>query len=181
MSFLRLLFICLIFILNGCSDLSDDLNPTGADKRGDYDSSTIGYNPGETAPDFAVFDTLNNPYLMSADLVNSDAIVLYFTMWCPICDSHMTHMRSNIIPNYPNVKFYFIDYVSGDVDISRAAQLDNGYASSNILVDDINHTVTDLYSGTMGTTVVIDKNTVIQMNEDYKDGRKLEATLNSLP
>jgi len=50
-----------------------------------------------------------------------------------------------------------------------------------VLVDDINHTVTDLYSATMGTTIVIDKNTVIKMNEDYKDGRKLQEVLDALP
>jgi len=105
MLFLRATLLFSIFLLSACSDVLDDLNPSGTDERGDYDASTIGYHPGETAPDFAVFDTLNNTFVMSAELVGSDAIVLYFTMWCPICDSHMTHMRTNIIPDYPDVKF----------------------------------------------------------------------------
>ena len=181
MLFLRAMLLFSIFLLSACSDAFDDLNPSGSDERGEYDSSTVGYHPGETAADFAVFDTLNETFVMSAELVGSDAIVLYFTMWCPICDSHMTHMRTNIIPDYPDVKFYFIDYVSGIVSVARASQLDNGYGTSNVLVDDINHTVTDLYSATMGTTIVIDKNTVIKMNEDYKDGRKLQEVLDALP
>lgn len=181
MLFLRPLLIISIILLSACADVLDDINPSGSDERGDYDSSTVGYHPGETAPDFAVFDTLNNPFLMSAELVGSDAIVVYFTMWCPICDSHMSHMRANIIPNYPNVKFYFIDYVSGVVSVARSSQLDSGYGASDVLVDDLNHTVTNLYSATMGTTIIIDSNTVVQMNEDYKDGRKLQAVLDALP
>jgi len=181
MSFLKsLLFISLI-LLSACADVLDDINPSGSDKRGDFDSSTIGSHPGETAADFSVFDTLNNTFVMSSELVGADAIVVYFTMWCPICDSHMTHMRANIIPDYPNVKFYFIDYVSGLVSVARASQLDNGYGSSTVLVDDSNHTVTDLYDATMGTTIVIDRNTIVQMNEDYKDGSKLKDILDALP
>jgi len=181
MSFLKpFLFISFIF-LSACADVLDDINPSGSDKRGDFDSSTIGSHPGETAADFSVFDTLNNTFVMSSELVGADAIVVYFTMWCPICDSHMTHMRSNIIPDYPNVKFYFIDYVSGLVSVARASQLDNGYATSTVLVDDSNHTVTDLYDATMGTTIVIDRNTIVQMNEDYKDGSKLKDVLDALP
>lgn len=170
-----------IIFLSACADVFDDLSPSSSDKRGDFDSSTVGYHPGETAADFSVFDTLNNTFVMSAELVGADAIVLYFTMWCPICDSHMTHMRTHIMPAYPDVKFYFIDYVSGQVNIARASQLDNGYGASSVLVDDFNHTVTDLYSATMGTTIVIDKNMVVQMNEDYKDSRKLQSVLDVLP
>lgn len=181
MLFLKSLLLMSFIFLYACADVLDDINPSGSDKRGDFDSSTIGSHPGETAADFSVFDTLNKPFLMSAELVSADAIVVYFTMWCPICDSHMTHMRSNIIPDYPNVKFYFIDYVSGLVSVARASQLDNGYGASSVLVDDSNHTVTNLYDATMGTTIVIDRNTIVKMNEDYKDGSKLRDVLDALP
>jgi hypothetical protein len=33
----------------------------------------------------------------------------------------------------------------------------------------------------MGTTVVIDKAGVVRMNEDYKDGLRLQAVLAGLP
>jgi len=181
MLFLRLLLLVLIFHLSACADLLDDINPSDSDRRGDFDATTIGYHPGETAADFASFDTLNETVVMSAELVGSDAIVLYFTMWCPVCDSHMTHMRKNTIPNYPDVKFYFVDYVSGMISVARAAQLSNGYGNSNVLVDDINHTMTNLYNATMGTTIVIDNTSIVQMNEDYKDGRKLQEVLDALP
>ena len=181
MLYLRFFIIFSVLFLSSCKDTFDDLNPSGKDLRDTYSASSFGYHPGQLAPDFAVFDTLNNTFVLSSELVGTDAIVLYFTMWCPICDSHMTHMRSQIIPEFPNVKFLFLDYVSGMVSVARAAQLDNGYGSSRILVDDINHTVTDLYNGTMGTTIVIDNNGTVLMNEDYKDGRKLLEVLNNIP
>jgi len=181
MLFLRLLFFVLVLYLSACTDILDDINPSDSDRRGDFDATTIGYHPGETAADFASFDTLNQAFTMSVELAGSDAIVLYFTMWCPVCDSHMTHMRKSTIPYYPGVKFYFVDYVSGIVDVARASQLNNGYGTSNVLVDDVNHTVTNLYNATMGTTVVVDSNTIVQMNEDYKDGRKLQEVLEALP
>jgi thiol-disulfide isomerase/thioredoxin len=132
------------------------------------------------APDFALFDTLGIPVTLSAELASADAVVFYFTMWCPVCDSHMSHMRANIIPDFPQVKFYFVDYVSGSIVVSRSAQLANGYGSSLVLVDEIQH-VLDLYNGTMGTTVVVDNSGIVLMNEDYKDGSKLEEVLNTLP
>jgi hypothetical protein len=33
----------------------------------------------------------------------------------------------------------------------------------------------------MGTTVVIDHNNIIQMNENFKNGAKLQSVLSSLP
>lgn len=174
------LFITSILLLSGCNDIMDDLNPSGQDQRDTYNASSIGSHPGETAPDFAVYDTLDNPFLLSAELASTDAIVLYFNMWCPICDSHMSHMRSQVIPNYSNVRFYFVDYVSAITSVSRSAQLSNGYGTSDILVDDINHTVTDLYNATMGTTIVINTGGIVLMNEDYKDGSKLIDSLNNL-
>jgi len=117
---------------------------------------------------------------MSAELVETDGIVLYFTMWCPICDSHMSHMRARIIPNFPNVKFFIIDFVSGTIDDSRTAQENNGYTDLTVLVDNTQEVLT-LYQATMGTTVVIDNAGIVLMNEDYKDGVKLTEVLTALP
>jgi hypothetical protein len=182
MLFLRPALIILILLLSACADVLDDLKPSGADKRGSYDVSTTGYHPGQTAPEFAAFDTLNNTFLLSAEIVGADGIVIYFTMWwCPVCDLHTSHMRAKVIPLYPAVKFYFIDYVSGIVSVARAAQLSNGYASSNVLVDDTNHTVAQLYNGTMGSIIVIDRNGVVRMNEYYESGARLIEELNLLP
>ena len=175
MSFPRYLLVILLLSLTGCYDL----DPSSEDMRPPVDSTTIGPSVGQIAPDFSLFDTLGKPVTMSAELTGADGIVMYYTMWCPICDSHMSHMRSQIIPNYPNVKFFIIDYVSGTIELSREAQLSNGYADLTVLVDNIQEVLT-LYQATMGTTVVIDNAGTVRMNEDYKDGVKLNETLASL-
>jgi len=179
MSYPRYLLIIVVLVLTAC----DDLNPSGEDKRPPVDTNTIGSNVGQIAPDFSLFDTENNTVTMSVELAGFDAIVLYFTMWCPICDAHMSHMRTQVIPNYPNVRFLIIDYVSGTVELSRQAQIANGYTDLTVLVDNVQEVLT-LYQATMGTTVVIQnagsRGTVL-MNEDYKDSTKLTDTLDSLP
>ena len=128
----------------------------------------------------AVQDTLGNSYALSTELATADAVVLYFTMWCPICDSHASHMRSAIIPDFPQVRFLLVDYVTGSITASRSAQLSNGYASSTVLVD-TDLSLFNLYQASMGTTVVIDSTGIVRMNEDYKDGVKLRAVLEALP
>ena len=176
MSFPRTVFLLLLLVLSGC----DDLDPSSEDRRTPVDSNTIGPSVGQIAPDFSLFDTLNNPVTMSVELASVDGIVLYYTMWCPICDAHMSHMRTQIIPNFPNVRFLIIDYVSGTIELSRAAQLANGYADLTVLVDNTQEVLT-LYQATMGTTVVIDNAGTVRMNEDYKDGTRLDAILAALP
>ncbi len=116
---------------------------------------TIGPDVGQIAPDFSLLDTLRNPVLMSSELVGSDAVVLYFTMWSPISVSHMDHMQTQIIPSFPNVKFFFIDFVSGTVELSRAAQVSAGFIDLTVLVDNT-QAVLALYQAAMGATVVID-------------------------
>jgi len=179
MSFPRYLLIFLVVVLTAC----DDLYPSGDDKRAPVDSSTIGASVGQMAPDFSLLDTESNMVQMSTELVGTSGIVLYFTMWCPICDSHMNHLRKYVIPNYPNVKFFIVDYVSGTVELSRIAQEENFYTDLTVLVDNTQE-VLSLYEATMGTTVVIENagsHGIVRMNEDYKDSVKLTETLDALP
>lgn len=182
MSFPRFIFpvyiyVILLLVLSGCGDL----DPSSEDKRLPVESGTIGPSVGQIAPEFSLFDTLGNPVTMSVELTGADGIVLYFTMWCPICDSHMSHMRSQIIPKFPDVKFFIIDFVSGTVELSRKAQEENGYTDLTVLVDNTQEVQETLYDATMGTTVVIDNTGIVRMNEDYKDGVKLTETLTALP
>jgi peroxiredoxin len=180
-SFVKTLLIAGLLLLSGCDDMMDDLNPSGQDQRPPVETGVIGPYVGQIAPDFTLADSLHGYVTLSSELANYDAIVLYFTMWCPVCDSHMSHMRSNIVPNYPNVKFYLVDYVSGSIDSARQAQLSAGYAGPEftVLVDS-DLAVLDQYDATMGTTVVIDSAGIITMNEDYKDGSRLNEVLQSL-
>jgi peroxiredoxin len=109
-------------------------------------------------------------------------IVLYFTMWCPVCDMQMSNMRSSVLPNYPDVRFFLVDYVSGSVADAQSAELSSGYSGSGFTVlADTNQAVLGSYHATMGTTVVIDPAGVVHLNEDYKDGSRLRSALSALP
>jgi hypothetical protein len=91
-------------------------------------------------------------------------------------------MRSSVVPNFPNVGFYIVDYVSGSVSDAASAASSNGYAGGSITVlADVAHQLTNSYQGTMGTTIVIDSTGIVRMNEDYRDGSNLQAVLASLP
>lgn len=174
----------LFCLLVSCGNIMGDLNPSASDKRPPALPGTTGPAVGQNAPDFTLPDSLGNSVTLSAALAAPGVrgAVLYFTMWCPVCDTHMSAMRSNIIPQYPDVRFFAVDYVSGSVAAARDAEVSNGYNGSGFTVlADIHQTVLGLYKGTMGITVVIDADGVIRMNEDFKDGARLQAALAALP
>lgn len=180
-NFCRLPFLLFLFLAAGC-EMSDDLAPSGSDVRPAVQPGTIGPAVGQTAPDFTLTDTLGNGVTLSASLASSRGTVLYFTMWCPVCDAHMSNMRSAVIPNHPDVRFLAVDYVSGSVAEARGSEVSNGYAGSGFTVlVDIGNPVLHSYAATMGTTVVVDNTGVIRMNEDYKDGARLRTALANLP
>lgn len=176
----RVIAASALLLLAGCQEITDDLSPSGADQRPDVLAGSMGTQVGQQSPDFAVQDTLGVSRALSTELASADGVVLYFTMWCPICDSHASHMRAAIIPDFPQLRFFLVDYVTGSITASRSAQLSNGYGSSTVLVD-VDQSLFDLYQASMGTTVVIDSTGIVRMNEDYKDGVKLRAVLESLP
>jgi len=178
-----LLLFLIPIVLAGCGGMMDDLNPSNSDKQATVQAGTEGPAVGQNAPDFTLSDTLGTSVTLSSVLTGTtvNGVVLYFTMWCPTCDIHMSSMRSSQIPMFPNVRFYAIDYVSSTVADARNSEISNGYEGSGFIVlADTVQTVLNLYQGTMGTTVVIDKTGIIRMNEDYKDDR-LTAALASLP
>jgi peroxiredoxin len=161
-----LFFFAWTLVLGGCGDL----NPSGADKQ----------PPAQNAPDFTLSDTLGNSVTLSTILPTTHGMVLYFTMWCPVCTTQMSNMQSVMIPQFPNVRFFAVDYVSGSVADARQTQISNGFAGVTVLAD-TSQAVLNEYQATMGTTVVIDSAGVIRMNEDYKDGTRLQSILAGLP
>ncbi len=178
------LLIAIVFLLGGCGNMMYDLAPSGDNRVPTAMPGTTGPAVGQNAPDFTLSDTLGNSVTLSSVVTTTGVrgVVLYFTMWCPVCDIHMSDMRSNVIPLHPDVRFFAVDYVSGSVAASREAEISNGYDGSGFTVlADIHQTVLDLYFATMGTTVVIGRDGVIRMNEDYKDGSRLRAALAALP
>lgn len=168
------------FGLTGCGGMTDDLFPSGEDKRPDVEEGVIGTQVGQQSPDWSMYDTLGNSRGLYDELASATGVVLYFTMWCPICETHMRDMRTEVIPNFPEVQFFLVDYVSGTITNSRHAQEDSNFTDIETLVD-TGQVVFDLYQASMGTTIVIDSAGIIRMNEDYKDGVKLTETLQALP
>lgn len=178
----RFPMMLLLVLLAGCNGMTDDLAPSGTDQRPPVEPGTIGPFVGQQAPDFTLQDSLDAPVSLSATLATGRAVVLYFTMWCPVCDVHMSDMRANLIPANPNVRFFAVDYVSGSVAGARASESANGYVGSGFTVlADTQGQVLSVYYATMGTTVVIDNTGLVRMNEDYRDGSHLRSILAGLP
>lgn len=157
-------------LLTGCLE---DLNPDDKDIRSDTDLAP------KTSEGFTAITSLNETINLEDELLINDAVVLYFTMWCPLCDSHMSHIRSHVIDNYTNVRFYMVDYVSANVSQVRSSQLANGYAGLQLLVDN-NQSLLSQYQATMASVVVIDDKNQILLNEDYKNGARLIDVLDNL-
>ncbi len=174
-----------ILIMGGflaCAGCGDNLFPSGDDKRPAVQAGSSGGAVSQKAPDFAVTDTNGATVTLASSLAGRKGAVFYFTMWCPICDSHMSSMRSSITPLFPDVNFYLVDYVSGSVSGAAGAASANGYAGGvYTTLADVNNVLENNFQGTMGTTVVVDNTGTILMNEDYRDGTRLQATLSALP
>jgi peroxiredoxin len=174
--------------LVACGGVEDDLLPSDQDLRAPVDAGSVGSAPGQTAADFQVQDSAGNAVQLADYLSDgatpADAVVLYFTMWCPICLSHSDHMLSTVIPRFRDrgeVVYGLVDYVSGSVALARAAEQANGYARSAFLVlVDVDQALFDQFDAAMGTVVVIGRDGVIRLNEDYRTGANLAAALDGL-
>jgi peroxiredoxin len=174
--------LVLLLFFTACGDITDDLNPSSSDQRPTIEAGTTGRDVGQNAPPFLVTDINNVSVDLPVALDGKKGVVLYFTMWCPICDAHMSHAVRNVIPSFPDVRFFAIDYLTASVAQAKEAASNAGYLNSGFtIVADINHQLAHDYAGTMGTTVVIDSSGVIRMNEDYRDGARLQTILSALP
>ncbi len=173
--------LLLVALLAGCGNMMDDLNPSGSDKRPVAQPGTIGPAVSQNAPNFSLPDTLGNEFTLASVIPTTSAVVLYFAMqWCPICEGHLDDLRFSVIPNFPNVLFYVVDYTCASVVEARNWEITTGFEGSGFIVlADTQRAVLNMYQATMGTTVVIDKNGVVLMNEDYKDGTRLQSILAS--
>ncbi len=165
----------------GCGQMTGNLLPSGQDKRPAATATGTGYAVGQTAPEFTMPDTKGGTLALSVLLAQGKPVVMYFNMWCPICDAHLQELQSGAMTTYPNVTYIAVDYVSGSVAAAASAQEGAGYGNAPFSVGvDIGQTVLNGYHATMGTTIVIDTAGVIRMNEDMKDGAALLAALGAL-
>ncbi|GFO59180.1 hypothetical protein GMST_15050 [Geomonas silvestris] len=179
MCFARLGMILLLCVaLAGCGD---NLVPSGTDQRPPVQSGSTGPGVGQNAADFSVSEISGTTVTRASALSGKKAIVLYFTMWCPSCDEQTAQLQT-MIPSYPDVGFYLVDYVSGSVTDAAAAALANGFTGVGFgILADTGHQMQNSLQGTMGTTVVIDAAGVILLNEDFRNGSRLQAALAGLP
>ncbi|MDH4184814.1 MAG: TlpA family protein disulfide reductase [Nitrospinota bacterium] len=176
MRFHKLFLWLALAAITGCG-VTDDLLPSGKDMRGE--SRTLA--PGDMAPQFAMPDIWGASHTLAGELAGRRGVVMYFAMWCPICDSHMQSILRNVLPKHPDVAFLIVDYVTGTVEGAQRAAQAGGYAQSayTILVDQRQDALLD-YGATMGTTVVVDSGGVIRMIEDYRGEARLDEALAGL-
>ncbi len=182
MYFARFLILTLALMIGACGETMDDMRASGEDKRVDTNTADAGSQDSITTNDFTLPDIDNSPFNLYAKLTEYDAVVLYFTMWCPICDSHMSHLKSSVAPDFDNALFVVVDFVSGSVENAKTSASASGYRNNSpfTIIADADMGVTNQYHGTMGTTVVIDSSGKILMNEDYKTGNELRGILEAL-
>ena len=181
---LNVSIIILGFSLYAC-DMQDDLLPSSSDKRASVVIGSTGNMPGQVAADFNIKDSLGNDFVLTEHLAGgstpADLIVLYYTMWCPVCLSHSDHMFNTVIPQFAGrgtVVYGLVDYVSGSVGASRNVELANGYAGSDFTVlSDENQILMNQFNGAMAIVVIIDSDGTILLNEDYRNGSALIQTL----
>lgn len=170
--------------LSGC-DVQDDLLPSSSDNRGTVEAGTTGSRPTQIAADFNLKDMYGEDFVLSDHLAAgsnpADVIVLYFTMWCPVCTSHSDHIFTNVIPQFANrgnVEYVLVDFVSGSVSSTFAVAQANGYVTPKLnVLADVNQSLKNQLDAAMGITVVIDNDGTILMNEDYRTGQALTEIL----
>lgn len=170
----------LLLLLAGCDGIGDDLFPSGADERPAVVPGTVGPAVGQLAPDFTLANVAGGTVSLYATLGSARGAVLYFTMWCPICDSHMGDMQGHVMPAFPDIPFLALDYVSGSVDAARSAQAASGWGTTSFTVlADVGAPVERFYQAGMAV-VVVDRDHVVRMNGEYTRS-KLQAVLEALP
>ena len=107
--------------------------------------------------DFTVNLNTEQDYSLSERLNNYDGIVLYFTMWCPVCDNHMQLLRSDFVAQY----------------------LNNGYRDFNVISDRDDY-LENVLDGAMARVVLIDKNFTVVFSELFKNHLDLAAAIEGL-
>jgi peroxiredoxin len=182
MSSVKYGILLLFFLLGACGEMADDLTPSGKDQRPTFAAGTVGWGVGQNAPPFSTPDINNTTVDLAAALSGKKGAVLYFTMWCSICDGHMMDTVDNVMPDFADVGFFAVDYLTGSVTQAKEAASNAGYLNSGFtILADLNRQLARDYNATMGTTIVIDSSGVVRMNEDYKDGARLRIALAELP
>jgi len=166
-------------LLAGCGGMADDLFPSSRDRSGGQ-AGTVGPALGQTAPDFTLAAAAGGEVTLSTELVGARGAVLYFTMWCPICDGHMMDMQQHLIPAHPEVRFLALDYVSGSAADAAQAELSAGWAGSGFTTLADVGALQARYFRTFMAVVVVDRDRVVRFRGEY-DPAAVERALAALP
>ena len=179
--------LILLITINGCGGATDDLLPSSEDKRPLEITGQIGGMVGNTSPELSLTTTDNVNFTLSDYLLGgvneAEAVVLYFTMWCPICSAHMDHIQFGIMPEFTSnqIVYLAVDYLSDSTSLTARSQQDAGFNTTKWLATaDPDQTLTEIFNGTMATTVVIDPDGKVRMNEDFRTGENLQLILREL-
>lgn len=155
-----------------------NLLPDGTDLRNQNPGYILAV--GQQAPDFALPVTDGSTLTLASGLAGKNGLVVYFTMWCPVCTSHTDEVVQAIMPAYPNARYVMVDYVSSGIGEAATLKTYGGYDPTGItVVLDKSQSFMNSYGATMAYVVIIDSTGKIRMNEVYKR-QKMEQILGSL-
>ena len=173
--FFRFVVLTLSILTLGCQE---DLQPSSSDRR-DIEEGSTGVQAGQIIDDFEYTLSTGATSSLTADLQTHDAVVYYFTMWCPVCTEHMQHIAQDLVTAYPDVQFYFVDYLTSSLNQTHSTLTSQGWQGFPT-ISDFNNALENKLDGTMAITVVVDKNYTVQLNEEFKNGSRLEDVLEAL-
>lgn len=175
--FSKLMFRCLILLsLTAITACMEDLTPSNDPIQNGQSGKAL---QGSVIDDISLLDNEMKSWQLSQALAEYDAVVFYFTMWCPVCDSHMQHINRQLAKDYPNVAFIFVDYVSTSIAMSRQTQLASGYSAS-LVIADVDKQLQERLAGSMSSLAIIDKNFVVQYNQVFQSDTDIRSVLDSL-
>lgn len=187
LSKLTMLVLFSSMLLAGCNN---NLLPGDEDKRQAVVAGSLGKQPTQKIANLTAQDVDGNDVSLydfiaaEGGATPADAVVIYFTMWCSTCLTHMSDLYNDIRPTFSskgNVKYIIVDFVSGSVSNAHASARAYGFDKTEFLVlADVDRNMRDQLGGNMGITLVIDSNGIIQLNQEYRAGEEIDASLNAL-
>lgn len=171
--------LALALALAGCGGMADDLFPSGEDLSGGA-VGTTGPAVNQTAPDFTLQAAAGGDLALSDALADRRGAVLYFTMWCDVCDRHMSDMERELFPDFPDVRFLALDYVSGSAADAALSELNAGWADRGFTTLADVGAVQARYFKTYMAVVVVDRDRVVRYRGEYTSA-DVRAVLEALP
>ena len=174
--------ISLFLALSLSCGMQNDLFPSDEDKRPKVEPGSSGNYVSQISKDFTLTDVRGEKVSLYERLARGKSVLLYFTMWCPICNSHTDYMLQKAVPKYgASTDFILVDYISSSVKNAETEAKNNGYIGAPLsILSDHEGALIKQYDATMAITVIIDKDKIIRFNEDFKDGVRVLKILEAV-